>query len=228
MSEPSEEGEVVIHEASVLENVTAESAKRKFARSGGLPIRVRDGGFEEEYLLAGNEKVPWDSIYFVALGIIDQMVKDSELKAGALRKMVKKVTAGGSGNEKGNAKDRAKVTRELYLFDVFSEVQEQPFRFAAGNIHYKTFLDKVGYVSHHNFYRFCVQFLRHLPEEVRVTTSLGAFMAKDRMRLAHFPDYHDFELEVSQQIRGERDVITLSEVDLSRDSWVEEWSDDDF
>lgn len=224
MSDQSEE--VVIHEATVLEGVTPEAARPRFER-GGLPLRVRDGSFEEEYLLAGNEQVPWTSVYFVALGVIDQMVKDSEMKAGALRKMVKKVTAGGT-DEKGSAKDRAKVTRELYLLDVFTDLQEQPFRFAGGTVNYKSFLDKVGYVSHHNFYRFCVHFLRHLEEDVRVTTSLGAFLAKDRLKVAHFDDYHDFELEVSQQIRTDRDVMTLADVDLSRDSWVEEWSDDEF
>lgn len=225
MSDESGDGEVVIHEASVVEGVTAQEARPRFER-GGLPTRVRDGGFEEEYLLAGNEQIPWSSVHFVALGIIDQMVKDSELKAGALRKMVKKVTGGGS-DDKGSAKDRAKVTRELFLMDVFTDVQEQPFRFAAGNVHYKTFLDKVGYVSHHNFYRFVVHLLRHLAEDVRVTTSLGAFLAKDRMRVSHFDDYHDFELEVSQQMRHGRDVLTIADVDLSRDSWVEEWDEDE-
>ncbi len=205
-------------------NVPKESEQR-FRRSTPLPIRVRDGGFTDDALLAGGEEIPWSSIEFVALAIIDQMVKDSEPKAGPLRQMVKKVMSG--GEDKESAKDRAKQTRQLYLLDVFTSEQDQPYRFESSIIHYKTFLDKVGYVSHHNFFRFCVHFARRLQPSVQTNTSFISFLAKNRDKVAHFDDYHDFELEFSQQRRLNRDLVSLEGVDLSVDSWVEEWDDDE-
>lgn len=221
--------DVVIHETSVVDPVEAAALRSKpktaprFERSAPLPTRVRDGSFEEEYLDAGGERIPWASIKFLALGVIDQMVKDSELKKGPLRKMMQKVTGGEDTN---SAKDRAKQVREIFLLDVFTELQDQPFRFEAGNVNYKSYLTKVGYVSHHNFYRFVVQLARHVPHAT-ITQSLAAFLGKRREKIAHFPDFHDFELETEQQFRFERDVLALEGVDLSNDSWVEEWSDDD-
>lgn len=224
-----EGSDVVIHETTVVPDVggtplrTGPKGPPRFERSTPLPTRVRDGAFHEEYLDAGGERIPWTSIKWVALGVIDQMVKDSELKKGPLRQMVQKVVG---GEDTSSAKDRAKQVREVFILDVFTDFQDQPFRFEAGNINYKSYLERVGYVSHHNFFRFCVQFARHVPHAM-ITQSLAAFLAKRRDKVAHFPDFHDYELETEQQFRFERDILPLEGIDLSNDSWVDEWSDDD-
>ena len=227
MSDQENDEEVVIHTTEVVGGATDEQLApkvRHYQRVTPLPTRIRDGSFEEEYLNANGEQIPYTSIQYIAVVVIDQMVKDSSLKKGPLQKMVKKVTG---GEEKDNAKDRAKVTREVYILDVFTDIQDQPFRFAGGNVNYKAFLDKVTYVSHHNFFRFVVHFARKVPHAT-ATTSTAAFIAKRRDKVAHFPDFHDFELEMDQQIRFGRDLVPVSELDLSRDSWMEEWSDDEF
>lgn len=195
----------------------------RLGRSVPLPVRIRDGAFREDHLEVGGERIPWDSIHFVALGIIDQMVKDSELKKGPLRKMMQKVVG---GEDNSSAKERAKQVREVYILDLFTDIQDQPFRFEAGNINYKAFLDRVGYVSHHNFFRFCVHLARRLPHAT-ITQSLASFLQKRRDKVVHFPDFHDFELETDQQQKTARDVLPMSEVDLSKDSWVDEWDDDE-
>lgn len=223
----SDDEEVVIHSTEVVEepsNSAGGSKPRHYERAAPLPSRVRDGSFEEDHLLAGGEQIPYDSIKVLALGVINQMVKDSELKKGPLRKMVKKVTGG--GEEGDSAKDRAKQTRQVYIFDVFTDLQSQPFRFAAGNINYKSFLDKSTYVSMHNFFRFVVHFARRVPH-AQATTSTAAFIGKRRDKVAHFDDFHDFELEVAQQLRFDRDLLPISELDLSRDNYIEEWTLDD-
>ena len=228
MSDAGEvEGDVVIHEATVVEEVEGAAIKSKpgprFERSTPLPTRVRDGTFEEEYLDAGGERIPWTSIKSMALGVIDQMVKDSELKKGPLRKMMQKVVG---GEDSGSAKERAKQVREVFLLDVFTDIQDQPFRFESGNINYKSYLDRVGYVSHHNFFRFCVHFARRVPH-VTITQSLASFLAKRRDRVAHFPDFHDYELETDQQFRFSRDILPMEGIDLSVDSWMDEWAEED-
>jgi hypothetical protein len=220
-----EEEEVVIHTTEVVGQ--AEDAvlvkPRHYERTAPLPSRVRDGSFEDAHLIANGEEIPYQAVKYLAVGVIDQMVKAGELKKGPLQKMVKKVTG---GEETDSAKDRAKQVREIYMLDVFTDLQQQPFRFAGGTINYKSFLDKVGYVSHHNFYRFCVHFARRVPHAT-VTASTVAFLERKREKVAHFNDYHDFELEVIQQIRFNRDLLSLDGLDLSRDSWVEEWTLDD-
>lgn len=196
---------------------------KMYERSAPLPMRVRDGSFQDDHFLASGEKVLYSAVKCLALGVIDQMVKDSELKKGALQKMVKKVTG---GDDSDSAKERAKQTRQIYILDVFTDLQEQPYRFEGGSVNYKSFLDKVTYVSHHNFYRFCVHFARRVPH-AKTTSSLLAFVAKRREKVSHYDDFHDFELEIAQQIRFDRDLLPVSELDLSRDSWMEEWTDDD-
>lgn len=228
MSDETED-EVVIHQTEVVGPATEDDMPRNrmYERAVPLPTRVRDGSFEEDGIDAAGEKIPYSSVKYVALGVIDQMVKDSELKKGPLQKMVKKVTGGDDGD---SAKDRARVTRQVYILDVFTDIQEQPFRFEGGSVNYKSFLDKTGYVSHHNFFRFVVHFARRVPHAI-ATTSLAAFIAKRRDKVSHYDDFHDFELEVAQQMRFERDLIPMSDIDLSRDSWMEEWTeeeDDDF
>lgn len=218
-----EDDDVVIHSSHVVETAPGEPKPRMYERATPLPSRVRDGSFEENHLVAGGEEVPYDTIEYLALGVIDQMVKASELKKGPLRKMVKKVTG---GEENDSAKDRAAQTRQIYILDVFTSVQDQPYRFAASNVNYKSFLDKVTYVSMHNFFRFVVHFARRVPEAT-VTASTAAFIAKKRDKVAHYDDFHDFELEVAQQFRFDRDLLPLSEVDLSRDNYIEEWTLDD-
>lgn len=193
-------------------------------RSVVLPTRVRDGCFTESYLDAGGEHIPWAEIEFVSLAIIDQMVKDSEPKKGPLTNMVQKVTRGGEGRESNKAKPRE--TRDVYILDVHTTLQDRPFRFDGASINYKSFLDRAGYVSHHNFYRFVVRLCRQIPQAM-ITTSLAAFLAKRRERIAHFSDYYDYELETEQQRRHLRDVLPVSEVDLSNDSWVEEFGIDE-
>ncbi len=219
------EDEVVIHTAEVVGPASEKDQPKAlhYERLTPLPSRVRDGSFEDDHLVASGEKVPYTSITCLALGVIDQMVKDSELKKGPLRQMVKKVTGGEDGD---SAKDRAKTTRQVYILDVFTETQDQPFRFAGSNVNYKSFLDKVTYVSHHNFFKFCVHFARKVPHAL-ATTSTAAFLAKRREKIAHFDDFHDFELEVTQQMRTGRDLVEIETLDLTRDSWMDEWTDDD-
>jgi hypothetical protein len=219
-----QDDEVVIHTTHVVEAAPdGEHRPRMYERSAPLPSRIRDGSFEENHLVAGGEEIPYEAIEYLALGVIDQMVKASELKKGPLSKMVKKVTRGEEGD---SAKDRAAQTREIYILDVFTSLQDQPFRFAAANVNYKSFLDKVTYVSMHNFFRFVVHFARKVPQAT-VTASTAAFIAKKRDKVAHYDDFHDFELEVAQQFRFDRDLMPVSEVDLSRDNYIEEWSLDD-
>lgn len=199
------------------------AAATRFARSTPLPTRVRDGSFQPEHLEAGGERIPWSSVRYIALGVIDQMVKDSELKKGALRKMMQKVVG---GEDNSSAKERAKQVREVYLLDVFTDLQDQPFRFEAGNINYKSFLDRVGYVSHHNFFRFVVHFARRVPHAT-ITQSMASFLAKRREKVAHFDDFHDFEMETEQQFRHNRDILALEGIDLSIDSWIDEWDENE-
>lgn len=217
--------EVVIHETTVVGQATEDDRPkaRHYERATPLPSRIRDGSFEEDHLNAAGQEIPYETIEFIALGVIDQMVKDSELKKGPLRQMVKKVTA---GEDKDSAKERAKQTREIFILDVFTTLQDQAFRFEGSSVNYKSFLDKVGYVSFHNFFRFCVHFARKVPH-AKCTASLAGLLSKRREKMAHYPDFHDFELEVQQQLRNDRDILNIEELDLSRDSWMDEWTDDD-
>ena len=225
VSVPEQDDEVVIHTTQVVGTTDDDGAPkpRMYERSTPLPSRVRDGSFEEEHLIAGGEQVPYEAIECLALGVIDQMTKDSELKKGPLRKMVKKVTG---GEDSDSAKDRARQSRQVYILDVFTTVQDQPFRFAAANVNYKSFLDKSTYVSLHNFFRFVVHFARKVPH-AQATASTAAFIAKRRDKVGHYDDFHDFELEVIQQRRFDRDLVAISELDLSRDNYIEEWTLDD-
>ncbi len=202
-----------------------EQAKREFQheRNTPLPNRVRDGQFEDDVLILQGAEIPWDDVQFMALGVIDQVVKDADGPKGVFRKMMGKVM-GKEEQKQSGSKDRSRQVREVYLLDMVVAGYDQVFRLDSGSINYRQFLDEVGYVSLHNFYRFCVHLARRATKS-RIDASLEAFLGRRRESLKHYAAFYDFELEMQNMAEDLEAQTPQSELDLSRDSWVEEWSD---
>lgn len=190
-------------------------------RGTPLPTRVRDGQFEEEHLVLEGLRVPWGDVYFLALGIIDQVVKDNDGPKGVFRKMMGKAMGKDDDSKSSN---RGRQVSEVYILDLFIEGYEQAFRFDSGAINYRQFLDEVGYISLHNFFKFCVHLARRT-SQARFDQSLVGFLARRREQVRHYDAIYDFELELQSLIDKLDDQTEQQQVDLSRDSWMDEWSD---
>ncbi|MCA9794168.1 MAG: hypothetical protein KC910_20310 [Candidatus Eremiobacteraeota bacterium] len=190
-------------------------------RGTPLPTRIRDGQFEDEHLMLDGLRVPWDDVYFMALGIIDQVVKDNDGPKGVFRKMMGK--ARGSDDE-SKSSNRGRHVSEVYILDLFVDGYEQAFRFDSAAINYRQFLDEVGYISMQNFFKFCVHLARRTTR-ARFDASLVGFLGRRRELVRHFDAIYDFELEVQNFIDRMDDQTEQKDVDLSRDSWMDEWSD---
>lgn len=192
-------------------------------RSIPLPSRVRTGAFEDDELVLENARIPWGEVECLALGIIDLVVKEAEAPRGAMRKMMGKVMGKDEENKSSN---RSGQVRETYIVDLFVEGEPRAFRLESGNVSYRQFLDEVGYVSLHNFYKFCVHLTRRCTE-AKVNPGMAAFLKRKRESVEHFPALYDFELEVqAQRLEQEQPRLTpVSELDLSRDNWADEWDD---
>lgn len=193
----------------------------KHSRSTPLPARAREGSFTEEHLILGGAEIPWGDVHHVSLGIVDQTVRDAQAAGGMMRKVVGKVM-GKEDESKGGSHQKGKQVREVYLLDLYCEGYAQPFRLDSGSINYRMFLDEVGYVSMHNFFRFTVRLCRQLGAAL-FDESLVAFLARRRESVRHYGALYDFELDVAASMDREEAWTAQTEVDLTRDSWVEEW-----
>ncbi len=215
-----EDDEVQILHVFELGPAEPESPKEvHHAPSRPLPYRVRGGCFEDEHLVLGNERILWDDIEFLCLGIIEQMVKDSEAPKGMVRKVMGKVLF---SKEDDKAKDKGKQTTDVYVLDLFVKGQERAYRMDAANLNYSTFLDDIGYISLHNFYKFVVNLCRRAVK-ARVNSSLAAFVARDRHHIARYPAIYEFEMNTNNVLAGTEDSIGCTDLDLSRDNWVDDW-----
>lgn len=198
-----------------------EKVTRSYARSTPLPTRVRSGQMEKDCLLLEAVEVPWQDIELITLGVIDQIVRDADAPKTTMQKMMGKVM--GKEDDKKSSRGQKEV-REVYLLDLYVKGHPGAFRIDSGNLNYRSFLDEVGYVSLHNFYRFCVRLVRGA-SGTRVDDSMVAFLNRRREAVRHYNAVYDYELEAQQMLDRIDSLTPQAELDLSRESWVDEWDE---
>ncbi|MBI3925257.1 MAG: hypothetical protein HY319_06930 [Armatimonadetes bacterium] len=190
-------------------------------RSVPLPSRVRSGSMEEESLVLEGAEIPWEDITLIGLGIVEWVVKDAEGPQTMVQKMIGKALMGRE-EEKGSGK--GKQTSDVYFLDLFAQGHDQAFRFDSATVNYRQFLDDVGYISLHNFYKLVIQLCRRAVN-ARFDPSMAAFVERRRHEVRRYGAIYDFELEIQNFMNRLDTMIPQSELDLSRDNWMDEWDD---
>lgn len=219
--EEDEDGVEILHVMELGPSEPRPPREVRHERNRPLPFRVREGCFEEDVLILENIEIPWEDISLLSLAIIEWEVKAAEGPQTMVQKMIGKSLMGRE-EEKGAGKGRQ--TSDIYILDIFVEGYDQAFRVDSANLNYRQFLDEIGYISLHNFYKFIVKLCRGAVN-ARVDPSIVAFLARKRHEIRRYGATYDFELEVQNFLNNLDSMIPQADLDLSRDSWMDDWED---
>lgn len=194
-------------------------------RSLPLPLRVKTGAIAEDHFVAETAKdyftVPWDKVKLVCLGFVEERY-DTEATAYATQKLINDM----GRMVKGGSPDEGKIVsfKESQILDVCVEGFAEPLRFEANNLNYRAFLGKVSFMSLQNFFRFVRAFASHC-QQARFTPNVKHFLAWQRFELRRFPAFHDYNESVSLALANLDKQLVFADLDFSRTSWAQEWSE---
>ena len=158
-----------------------------------VPIRVKSGSIESDGLFIHTankaEKIVWDDIDLIALGIIRERIMDEAPKS-EVRLLVRSLFFGES--VKGQHKE--KPHRETYLLDIYVKGKESPYRIDHTVVNYKSFLGKCGYSSLENFKMLAGEISKPI-DNSKIDGNLMIYTTGSREGLTKYKTVYDFELE---------------------------------
>ncbi|MDO5296441.1 MAG: hypothetical protein Q4F00_07400 [bacterium] len=194
-------------------------------RSLPLPLRVKTGSFSDGFLIAETAKekykIAWDKIKLVCLGFVSEKY-DTEAAAYVTEKMINdmgRMVKGGDSSE-----GRIVSFKESHVLDVCVEDLPEPLRFESGIINYRAFLGRVSFVSFQNFFKFVHEFVSHC-RQARFNDNVKHFLAWQRHELHRCAAFHEHNEEVAVSLGKLDSLLRFADLDLSRTSWAQEWSD---
>lgn len=118
--------------------------------SSKVPLRIKAGRFFPDYieveLSEKTEKINYNDIEYICAGLIMDKSLTSSPPKTALGQMLQSIFAGDRDTEKPQP-----VITVNYILDIYVKDKFLPFRINAAFVNYKSFLDKVGYISFDNF-----------------------------------------------------------------------------
>ena len=188
-------------------------------RSFPLPLRVRSGSLSEEFFLLEGAEVPWGEIKLLSLGTIHHSLGNMDPPKTMVRQMFGKLMGKDDRAEKKAARHQESILLDLYLGN-----QDAPYRFDSVNVNYREFLGAdLAFISMHNFYRLVVRIARKATA-AKVNDNCLAFLNRRREQIRPHGAVYDFELEAQADLRNRyANLKNSTDVDLTRDNYVEEW-----
>ena len=194
-------------------------------RSLPLPLRVKTGSLGDEGFTAetAHEKyeISWDRVKLVCLGFVAERY-DTESAAYVTEKMINDVGRMVKGGDSSEGRIVSYV--ESHVLDVCVEGLAEPLRFESGIINYRAFLGRVSYVSFQNYFKFVHAFVSHC-HQARFNTNVKLFLAWQRRELRRCAAFHEHNEEVALSLNKLDSLLRFEDLDLSRTSWAQEWTD---
>ena len=194
-------------------------------RSLPIPLRVKTGEFKEQTFVAetANEKyeIAWDKVKLVCLGFVAERY-DTEAAAYVTEKVINdmgRMVKGGDSSE-----GRIVSYIESHVLDVCVEGLAEPLRFESGIINYRAFLGRVSYVSFQNYFKFVHTFVSRC-RQARFNENVKLFLAWQRRELHRCAAFHEHNEEVALSLNKLDSLLRFEDLDLSRTSWAQEWTD---
>ncbi len=173
-----------------------------------IPVRIKSGSIHEDYIsieTSGEpQKIPFASIDYVCLGIIEEKITSAEPPKSNMRKMVSGILMGKDSGKEKKIQDSARVT---YLLDIYVKDCLAPYRIDASAINYKGLLNDVSYISAENF-RNLINNICIRAMDSKFNKSLVSFLLKLREKPKSFVSREEFELASSnlrKKLEGEMD-----------------------
>ena len=186
-------------------------------RAVPLPIRVRTGCIDAEGLTLEGTLLPWDSIQYLALGLLHHSLGSMEPPKTMVRQVFSKLT----NKDDGSVRKIAQY-QEAWLLDIYGAPTDPPFRLDCVNINYRSFLGTdVAMISMHNFYRLVVRIARGATT-ARVNQYLTSLIKRRRDQIRPYGAIYDFETECQNELYQLQMLPLTSDLDLSRDNYATE------
>lgn len=119
--------------------------------SSKVPFRIKSGKFLDSYaeveISDETRKIDYSDIEYICAGVIkDKTISATPPKTG-LGKMLNSLFSKDSNKDE----DNTPIIKTFYLLDIYVKDQAVPFRINGGFVNYKSFLEKIGYISLENF-----------------------------------------------------------------------------
>lgn len=198
----------------------------RHGRSLPLPLRIKTGSIGDEKFVAENHKehheIPWEQVKMVCLGMIAER-QETEVAAYVTEKVISDM---GRSIKGGRSADDGRIVsfRETQVLDVFVEGFSEPLRFESGIINYRAFLGKISFVSFQNFFKFVHTFVSHCKES-RFNENVKKFLSWQRYDLQSWPSFDEYNADLSRYMAILDKLLRYEDLDLSRTSWAQEWTD---
>jgi hypothetical protein len=191
-------------------------------RAVGLAMRVRAGCITETHIELEGAQVAWGDIQLVAMGQIQHSLGSMDPPKTMVRQMFGKIMG-----KDDKAERKAKNHQESFLLDIYAANSDAPFRLDSVNINYRSFLGAdQQFISMHNFFRLVVRIARGATQ-ARVNEAAAYFLMRKRDQIRPVGAIYDFELECQNDLRNRLEQLRrTSEMDLTRDNYADEWTEE--
>jgi hypothetical protein len=186
-------------------------------RAVPLPFRVRTGAIEPEGLTLEGNLLPWETIQYMALGLLHHSLGSMEPPKTMVRQVFSKLT-----NKEDTSVRKVAQYQEAWLLDIYGAPNDPPYRLDSVNINYRSFLGRdVAMISMHNFYRLVVRIAREATL-ARVNQAAKSLIKRRRDQIRPVGAIYDFETDCQNELFVLESLTATSELDLTRDNYAEE------
>ena len=212
--------------SSTSKTESGSNAPLRHGRSLPLPPRVKSGLFKEACFTVDTAsqtfEIAWDKVTAVFLGFVNER-QDTESAAYVTEKMVGDMGRMVKGVKSG---DDGKIVsfRESQVLDVIVEGFDEPLRFESDNLNYRAFLGRVSYMSFQNFFKFVHTFVSRA-KGARFNDNVAKFLTWNRYEIKRCGAFYEHDEEVANCLSNLDSLLKWEDLDLSRTSWAQEWSD---
>ncbi len=165
--------------------------------SNKVPFRVKSGKFlgdSVELEISDDVKnVNYSDIEYMCAGVIkDKTISATPPKTG-IGKMLNTLFSKDGSKEEENSH----VIKTFYLLDIYIKDQTVPFRINGGFVNYKSFLNKIGYISLENFKMLLKEFA-YRAKDSRFNKTICSFISKSPIKKFYISEL-EFLIEASEE-----------------------------
>ncbi|MCD6309686.1 MAG: hypothetical protein J7M18_03165 [Candidatus Eremiobacteraeota bacterium] len=178
-----------------------------------LPIRVRGGGIDGEYLVlyttAEKKHIALEDIKLICLGIIREVIGDFDSPRSFLRNLLRSILFG----EKEMDRQVPKTYREVYLVDIYVGESEIPYRIDSSFFDYRDFLEELEYISINNF-RKLFRLLAESATSSMFDKNSVAFLRMRTQDLRKVASIYDYDLDSLDARRALQSQIPYHDINF--------------
>ena len=182
--------------------------------SSKVPFRIKSGKFLDSYVEVEisdeTRKIIYSDIEYICAGVI----KDKTISATPPKTGIGKMLNSLFSKDVSKDDENTPIVKTFYLLDIYVKEQSVPFRINGGFVNYKSFLEKIGYISLENFKMLLKEF------SFRAESSKFNRTAFDFLKKSPIKKFYASELAFLSESSEEREKLEVQH------SWNEIFGDE--